>query len=170
MRAAEGPFDVAYDVPHTTVHTGVIEGGTALNIVPKDCFFDFEFRNLPEENDEEMFEEVKRYALEVLQPAMQRIDPESGFSFEFLSSFPGLETPGDHEVVQLAKALSGANATSKVAFGTEAGLFSRHAMPAVVCGPGSIEQAHKPNEFVALEQVALCEAFMERLVERVSAS
>ncbi len=168
-KAKEGPYDQEYDIPHTTVHTGVIAGGTALNIVPKDCFFDFEFRNLPEESETALLEEVQDYAFTVLQPAMQRIDPDSGFRFEFLSSFPGLDTPGDHEVVQLAKALTGANATSKVAFGTEAGLFSQHDMPTVVCGPGSIEQAHKPNEFVALEQIALCEAFMERLAERVSA-
>lgn len=168
-KAKEGPFDQEYDIPHTTVHTGVIAGGTALNIVPKDCYFDFEFRTLPEESEAALFEEVQDYAASVLQPAMQRIDPDSGFRFEFLSSFPGLDTPGDHEVVQLAKALTGANATSKVAFGTEAGLFSQHDMPAVICGPGSIEQAHKPNEFVALEQIALCEAFMERLAERVSA-
>ena len=168
-KAKEGPFDQEYDIPHTTVHTGIINGGTALNIVPKDCYFDFEFRNLPEESEAALLEEVQDYAVSVLQPAMQRIDPDSGFRFEFLSSFPGLDTPGDHEVVQLAKALTGANATSKVAFGTEAGLFSQHDMPAVICGPGSIEQAHKPNEFVALEQVALCEAFMERLAERVSA-
>ncbi len=168
-KAKEGPFDQEYDIPHTTVHTGIISGGTALNIVPKDCYFDFEFRNLPEESEAALLEEVQDYATSVLQPAMQRIDPDSGFRFEFLSSFPGLDTPGDHEVVQLAKALTGANATSKVAFGTEAGLFSQHDMPAVICGPGSIEQAHKPNEFVALEQVALCEAFMERLTERVSA-
>lgn len=168
-KAKEGPYDQEYDIPHTTVHTGVIAGGTALNIVPKDCYFDFEFRNLPEESETALLEEVQDYAFKVLQPAMQRIDPDSGFRFEFLSSFPGLDTPGDHEVVQLAKALTGANATSKVAFGTEAGLFSQHDMPTVVCGPGSIEQAHKPNEFVALEQIALCEAFMERLAERVSA-
>ena len=168
-KAKEGPFDQEYDIPHTTVHTGIISGGTALNIVPKDCYFDFEFRTLPEESEAALLEEVQDYAVSVLQPAMQRIDPDSGFRFEFLSSFPGLDTPGDHEVVQLAKALTGANATSKVAFGTEAGLFSQHDMPAVICGPGSIEQAHKPNEFVALEQVALCEAFMERLAERVSA-
>ena len=168
-KAKGGPFDQEYDIPHTTVHTGIISGGTALNIVPKDCYFDFEFRTLPEESEAALLEEVQDYAVSVLEPAMQRIDPDSGFRFEFLSSFPGLDTPGDHEVVQLAKALTGANATSKVAFGTEAGLFSQHDMPAVICGPGSIEQAHKPNEFVALEQVALCEAFMERLAERVSA-
>ena len=168
-KAKEGPFDQEYDIPHTTVHTGIISGGTALNIVPKDCYFDFEFRTLPEESEAALFEEVQDYAVSVLEPAMQRIDPDSGFRFEFLSSFPGLDTPGDHEVVQLAKALTGANATSKVAFGTEAGLFSQHDMPAVICGPGSIEQAHKPNEFVALEQIALCDAFMERLAERVSA-
>ena len=169
-KAKEGPFDEEYDIPHTTVHTGVIHGGTALNIVPKDCTFQFEFRYLPEEGGAALLKEVQDYAFTVLQPAMQRIDADSGFRFEELSAFPGLDTPTDHDVVQMAKALTGANATSKVAFGTEGGLFSQHDMPAVICGPGSIEQAHKPNEFVALEQIALCEAFMERLAERVAAS
>ena len=164
-----GPFDSQFDVPHTTVHTGVIEGGTALNIVPRDCYFDFEFRNLPAEDPEELFEELRAYAKEELEPEMLGKRPGTGITFEPLSRFPALDTPADHEVVQLAKALTGANDTAKVAFGTEAGLFSESGIPAVVCGPGSIEQAHKPNEFVALEQIDLCEAFFDRLLDRVSA-
>ena len=165
----DGPFDEQYDVAHTTVHTGVIEGGTALNIVPRDCFFDFEFRNLPAEDPEALFEELRAYAKEELEPEMQAKREGTGIAFEILSRFPGLDTPADHEVVQLAKSLTGANDTAKVAFGTEAGLFSESGIPAVVCGPGSIEQAHKPNEFVALEQIDLCEAFFDRLLDRVSA-
>ncbi len=168
-KAEEGPFDPQYDVAHTTVHSGVIQGGTALNIVPKDCFFDFEFRNLPADDPEALFEELRAYAKDELEPEMQATRAGTGISFEGLSSFPGLDTPEDHEVVQLAKALTGANTTSKVAFGTEAGLFAEQGIPAVVCGPGSIEQAHKPNEFVSLQQIELCEAFFERLLDRVSA-
>lgn len=168
-KAAEGPFDDQYDVAHTTAHTGVIRGGTALNIVPKDCYFEFEFRNLPADDAELLFGEVEAYARDVLVPEMQARRPEAGIAFSDLSSFPGLDTPPDHEVVQLAKKLTGQNNTAKVAFGTEAGLFQRHGMPAVVCGPGSIDQAHKPDEFIALEQVERCEAFMERLVEHLRA-
>ena len=169
-KAAEGPFDADYDVAHTTVHTGLIRGGTQLNIVPGACAFEFEFRNLPADDPEAMLAEVKSYAHEEVEPAMKRIAPESGFSWEPMSSFPGLLTPADAEVVTLAKALSGSNATGKVSFGTEAGLFSSSGIPAVVCGPGSIEQAHKPDEYVSLEQLALCERFMTRLLDRVAAA
>ncbi|WP_299620715.1 acetylornithine deacetylase [Pelagibius sp.] len=166
-KAQEGPFDSDYDVPYTTIHTGVIHGGTQLNIVPGHCRFEFEFRHLPEDSPQALLAAVKRYAAEELAPAMQAVDPGSGFAWEEVSSFPGLNLAPDAEVVDLAKALSGGNATGKVAFGTEAGLFDAGGIPAVVCGPGSIDQAHKPDEFVTLEQIALCERFMERLEARV---
>ena len=166
-KAANGPFDPDYDVPHTTVHTGLIAGGTQLNIVPGHCSFEFEFRYLPEDSPAALLAEVKRFAEAEVRPAMRAIDPASGFTWEELPSFPGLNVPADAEVVALAKALSGGNATSKVAFGTEAGLFDQSGIPTVVCGPGSIDQAHKPDEFVTLEQVALCERFMDRLGECV---
>jgi acetylornithine deacetylase len=168
-KAANGPFDHDYDVPHTTIHTGVIEGGTALNIVPRDCSFDFEFRNLPIDDPQALMKQVTDYAEQVLVPKMRAVRPNTGIEFEFYSAFAGLDTPADHEVVQLAKALTGGNSTAKVAFGTEAGLISQSGIPSVVCGPGSIDQAHKPDEFVALEQLALCERFMERLIERLAA-
>jgi len=169
-KAAEGPFDADYDVAHTTVHTGLIQGGTQLNIVPGACVFEFEFRNHPEDDPAALLAEIKTYAHEEVEPAMKRIAPEAGFSWEPMSAFPGLATPADAAVVTLAKALSGSNATGKVSFGTEAGLFSGTGIPAVVCGPGSIEQAHKPDEYVSLEQLALCERFMTRLLERVAAA
>lgn len=165
--AAEGASDPDYDIPHTTVHTGVVQGGTALNIVPKDCYFDFEFRYLPGDDPEALFDEVRRFAERELEPAMRAVAPETGFSWEEISAFPGLDTPTDAEIVGLAKALSGSNATGKVAFGTEAGLFQSIGIPAIICGPGSIDQAHKPDEFVSLEQVALCERFLRRLMDRV---
>ena len=163
----DGPFDPAYDVPHTTVHTGIVHGGTALNIVPKDCHFDFEFRHIAEDDPEALFGEVKRFAEEKLLPEMQANHAESGFSWQELSSIPGLATREDAEIVELAKALSGSNATGKVAFATEAGLFHEIDIPTIICGPGSIDQAHKPDEFVSLDQIALCEAFMRRLMDRV---
>src|SRR3546814_15903526 len=99
---------------------------------------------------------------------MHAIDTATGFAWEQIAGFPGLDLAPGAEVIELAKALSGGNATGKVAFGTEAGLFDQNGIPAVVCGPGSIDQAHKPDEFIALEQVALCERFMDRLQERLS--
>ena len=166
--AKEGPFDRDYDVPHTTVHCGIVKGGTALNIVPKDCSFDFEFRHLPVQNPEDLFAEVKRFAEGDLMAEMRAINGESGFSWEQISAFPGLDTAEDAEITVIAKALTKANDTIKIAFGTEGGLIQQIDIPTVICGPGSIEQAHKPNEWVTLEQIAQCEAFLERLTARVS--
>jgi acetylornithine deacetylase len=161
--AAEGPFDPDYDVGHTTVHTGIIHGGTALNIVPKDCHFDFEFRHLPADDPEALYAEFRHFVETELQPEMRKVAAETGFGFEPISQFPGLNTPEDAEITTLAKGLALANGTTKIAFGTEAGLIQGIDIPTVVCGPGSIEQAHKPDEYVDLDQIAQCEAFLERL-------
>lgn len=165
--AEHGPFDPAYDVPHTTVHTGIVHGGTALNIVPKDCYFDFEFRHIAEDDPEALFAEVYDFAEQKLKPQMRANAAETGFSWQELSRIPGLATREDEEIVALAKALSGSNSTAKVAFATEAGLFQEIGIPTIICGPGSIDQAHKPDEFLALDQIAQCEAFMHRLMDRV---
>jgi acetylornithine deacetylase len=163
--AAEGPFDAEFDIPYTTVHTGVIGGGTALNIVPRDCWFDFEFRHLPAHDPHALLGELKHYAETELVPRMQAVERSTGIAWQDLSSFPGLATDEQAPVIALAKSASGRNASSKVAFGTEAGLFSAAGIPTVVCGPGSIDQAHKPNEFVAAEQIAQCERFVRRMIE-----
>ena len=166
----DGPFDTLFDVPHTTVHTGTIHGGTALNIVPKDCTFEFEFRHLPDADPMGLFDEVSAYAHDTLEPQMHAVDPATGFAFEEMSSIPALNADPAGEVVTLAKTLAERNEHRKVAFGTEAGLFQDGAgIPTVVCGPGDVEQAHKPNEFVTLEQIAKCERFFERLMDHVCA-
>ncbi len=165
--AAEGPFDREFDIPFTTVHTGTIRGGTALNIVPKDCSFDFEFRHLPVHDPRELFAQFEKFVRGELEPKMKAVHADTGFTFEEISAFPGLAGDEDAEITQAAKAASGGNATGKVAFGTEAGLFEAKGIPTVICGPGDIDQAHKPDEFVALEQIALCEQFLRRLVERL---
>ena len=162
-----GAHDALFDVAHTTVHTGVIEGGTALNIVPKQCTFDFEFRHLPGDDPNALFEEVKRYAEEVLLPEMQRVDPASGFDWEVLSVMPGLDVSAESPTARLALALTDFRDVGKVSYGTEASLFQEAGIPAIVCGPGSIEQAHKPNEYVSLDQLAQCEAFLRRLMARI---
>ncbi|MBK1669657.1 acetylornithine deacetylase [Rhodovibrio sodomensis] len=167
-KIAEGPFDPAYDVAHTTVHLGVLEGGTALNIVPSAARLDFEVRNLPGDDPHVLVQEAIDYARREIEPAMQAVRPGTGFSFAELSHFPALDTDPGHDVVVLAKALAGKNATGKVAFGTEAGRFKDAGIPAVVCGPGLIAQAHKPDEFVALDQLAACERFLGGLLDRLS--
>lgn len=163
-----GPFDPMFEPPHTTAHTGTIQGGTALNIVPLRCEFAFEFRYLPGEDPDAMFAELRGYTEKHLLPEMRRVEPSAGFVWEELSRIPGLDTPEDDAVVAFAKQLTGANAVAKVSFGTEAGLFQEAGLPTIVCGPGSIEQAHKPNESIALDQVAECEAMLRRMIERAA--
>ena len=164
-----GPFDPAFDPPYTTIHTGVIHGGTAVNIVPKDCSFDFEFRLLAGDDPDALVGELSAYAESEVLPEMRAVRPDTGLQLEELTSFPALDTPGDAEVARLAAALTGANGTGKVSFGTEGGLFQEAGIPTVVCGPGSIEQAHKPDEFIALDQIGQCERFLRRLFDRVGA-
>jgi acetylornithine deacetylase len=168
-RREAGPFDPDYTPPYTTIQTGVIHGGTALNIVPKDCSFDFEFRLLPGEDPEAGIAELRDFALWHLLPEMRAIWPEAAIDFEELSAFPGLATGDDAEITRLVTALTGANGTAKVSFGTEGGLFQNAGIATVVCGPGSIEQAHKPDEFVDLEQIAQCERFIARIFDNVAA-
>ncbi|MFQ5765568.1 MAG: acetylornithine deacetylase [Rhodospirillales bacterium] len=164
----DGPFDELYEVTHTTVHTGTIAGGTQLNIVPKDCRFEFEFRYLAKDDPAAMEDEVRAYVRDTLEPRMHAVSPETGISIERYNEMPGLEMDVDSDVVTFVKKLAGRNDHAKVAFGTEAGLFQgRAGIPTVVCGPGSIEQAHKPNEFITLEQIEKGEEFMRRLADEV---
>ena len=167
--AAEGPFDRDFDIPHSTVHVGTIQGGTALNIVPKDCRFDFEFRHLPGLDPEAMLCEVQGFAARELVPAMHAVNADTGLRWEKLSSFPGADTDEGADIVSLAKRATGRNSAGKVAFGCEAGLYDAAGIPTVICGPGHIDQAHKPDEFVTLAQLAECEAFLARIVAAASA-
>jgi len=166
--AAEGPFDRGFDIPQSTVHVGTIQGGTALNIVPKDCRFDFELRYLPGEDPEAMLREAQSFAERRLVPAMRAVSADTGVRWEKLSSFPGADTSEDADIVSLAKRATGRNAAGKVAFGCEAGLYDAAGIPTVICGPGHIDQAHKPDEFVELAQLAECEAFLRRVAAAAS--
>jgi acetylornithine deacetylase len=165
-----GPYDRGFDVAHSTVHTGVIRGGAALNIVPPECVFDFEFRHLPGDDPEALLAEFKHYVATAIEPEMRAVHPAAGFTIDPLSEIPSLDARAETEVVALAQELSGSIETGKVSFGTEGSQFQRAGIPAVICGPGSIEQAHKPDEFVAIDQVLKCEQFMRRLMRRVCAS
>ena len=143
----------------------MIKGGTQLNIIPQNCFVDFEFRNLPNDDREALKAEIYDYVENTLQPEMREIYPDVGIEIEVISDMPGLATGDDEEVTKLVMALTGANTTGKVSFGTEAGVFSALGdIPTVVCGPGSIEQAHKPDEFIELDQLGRCEVFLDKLL------
>jgi acetylornithine deacetylase len=163
----EGPYDPGFTPPYTTVHTGLIAGGTALNIVPRECRFDFEIRHLPGDDPEAIEAELRQHAAALL-PEMHGVSAATGIAFEEYNAIPALATPHDAEVVQLAQALTGANSVGKVAFGTEGGLYQQAGIPTVICGPGSIDVAHRPNEWIGLDQVRLCEEFLHRLVARLA--
>jgi acetylornithine deacetylase len=167
--AREGARDALYDIPFSTAHVGTLHGGTALNIVPDVCTIDFEFRTIAADSLDALTEEVVGYARDVLEPEMRKVAPEVGISIISSAGFPGLDTPPDAEVVALAKQLAGRNGHGKVAYGTEAGLFDGIGIPTVVIGPGSIDQAHKADEFVAVVELAKCDAFLGRLVKHCAA-
>ena len=163
----QGPYDRSFDVAYTTVHTGLVRGGAALNIVPHECSFDFEFRCLPGDDPDALLREFTDYVRGTLEPEMQAIDPGAGFDIRPLSRIAALDTGPETEIVALAQELCGTGEIGKVSFGTEGSQFQRAGIATVVCGPGSIEQAHKPNEYVTLQQVARCESFLRRLMARI---
>ena len=161
----EGARDELYDIPHTTLLTSIVQGGTALNIVPDACAIDFEARGLGIEESKEVTDAIVAWARETIEPVMQKANPTCGIDFEEILEYPALDMPADHAFVTLAKKLSGRNEHIKVAFGTEAGLFvSMAGIPSVVIGPGSIEQAHKADEYVELSELLKCAGFIERVI------
>ena len=167
--AAEGPFDGDYDVPYTTVHAGKMAGGVQVNIVPNAAVIDFEIRSLAGVDVEALITELRAGAEAVVAPLRAEF-PEAEIRVERLWDYPGLGTPTDAAVVNFVKGLTGANGTIKVAFGTEGGLFdARLGVPTVICGPGSMAQGHKPDEFVTVEQMDRCQAMLAALVARCEA-
>ncbi|MEJ1128029.1 acetylornithine deacetylase [Variovorax sp. CCNWLW225] len=151
-----------FDVPFSTASVGQFHGGIADNVVPRDAEFRYEFRDLPTADAKRMQADVLAYAASI-EPAMKKVAPDAGFKFETICEIPSFLGAADDPITLLAQRLAGEDRTTLVAFGTEAGLFKNAGIPTVVCGPGSINQAHQPDEFVSLEQLARCELFMERL-------
>ncbi len=156
--------DERFDPPFSTVQTGVINGGRALNIVPAECEFDFEVRALPGFDAQAVADELGAWAEAELVPKMRAVQPDTGVRLQPLSAYPGLATAADSEAATLLALLSGSSDFGTVAFGTEGGLFDQAGIPTVVCGPGSMDQGHKPDEFVSLEQLQGCDAMLGRLV------
>ncbi|UYP75920.1 acetylornithine deacetylase [Pantoea dispersa] len=161
--AAPDRQDARFDPPFTTVQTGVIHGGRALNIVPDACSFDFEVRTLPQDDAQQVAEELVAYAQQTLEPQMRAVQPASAIRFSPLSAYPGLDTAAHSAAAQLIARLSGSDSFGTVAFGTEGGLFAAAGIPCVVCGPGSMEQGHKPDEFITLAQLDACDSLLRRL-------
>ena len=166
-RAQQQLTDQSYTVPHSTFHVGTVGGGTALNIVPRECEFEFEIRNLPQEDLDALMHEIRHYANDVLLADMKNRYPDSDIRFDETSFYPGLHTDPASAVIAYTRAINPIdNIGANVSFGTEAGLFDSLGINCLVCGPGSIDQAHKPDEFVSREQLQYCDQMIENLVYR----
>lgn len=164
-----GPFEQGYEIPYSTVHTGTIHGGTALNIVPNHCEFVFEIRNIAQENPHHLLTKFQAYIDELIQE-MQQVDISCDINLTITTEYPALSTATESDVVSLVRQLAQEEQpNTHINFGTEGGLFSnRLAIPTVVCGPGNMEQGHKPDEFIHIDQIEQCEAFMQRLIRYCS--
>lgn len=166
--AREGARDGDYDIPYTTVHVGRMNAGVALNIVPKLCQLDFEIRNIAADNPDDILDGF-RAAAQRIAAAASEIAPEAAIDIDITNTYPGLDTPANSQAVAFVKSLTGANDTIKVAFGTEGGLFSRDlGTPTIVCGPGSMAQGHRPDEFVSVEQMRRCDDMLDNLLRRLA--
>ncbi|TIQ13721.1 MAG: acetylornithine deacetylase [Mesorhizobium sp.] len=166
--ARDGARDGDYDIAYTTVHVGKMNAGVALNIVPNLCQVDFEIRNVGADNPHEILDGVREEAARIAAEA-STIAPEAAIDIDITNTYPGLDTPVSSQAVAFVKSLTGANNTIKVAFGTEGGLFSRDlSTPTVVCGPGSMAQGHKPDEFISVEQMRRCDDMLEKLLQRLA--
>lgn len=160
---AHGPYDEYFDVPFTTLTTNQIQGGIAVNTIPELCEFQYEFRNLPGMSVDGIRAQVEQYVRDELLPRMRQEYADADIDITASASAPGMETAEQEAIIELVRALTDDRETRKVAYGTEGGLFQQAGIPTVICGPGHIEHAHKPDEFVALDQIAACEGFLRKL-------
>ena len=164
--AATGACDTGYDIPYATVHAGRIAGGTALNIVPDRAVVDFEYRYPANQSPEAIQTAIETLAEEVAAP-WRAAFPETRVVVELVNAYPGLGMAPDHPAVALMQSFLPGAMTTKVGFGTEAGHFDAAGVPTLVCGPGSMEQGHKPDEFIEASELAHCDAMCDRLLDRL---
>ncbi|WP_210080374.1 acetylornithine deacetylase [Pantoea endophytica] len=160
--------DTRFDPPFTTVQTGIIHGGTVLNIVPAECVFDFEVRTLPQHDAQAVAAEIETFAQSELVPRMQAVAADGAIRFYPISGYPGLLTDAQSDAARLIAYLTQSSDFSTVAFGTEGGLFHQAGIPSVICGPGSMAQGHKPDEFISIAQLDACDAMLQRLAAWMS--
>ncbi|RMD64310.1 MAG: acetylornithine deacetylase [Alphaproteobacteria bacterium] len=162
---AAAPHDSPFDPPYATFNVGHITGGTAHNIIPNRCDFTWQIRPLPGDPVAEWLQRLDDHARTTVLPTLRAGAPEAAIDTRPLASVPAFRASLDGAAVALVRHLTGANATTTVSFGTEAGFFQDAGFETVVCGPGSIDQAHQPDEFIDLAQVNACVAFVRRLIE-----
>ena len=158
-----------FDPPYTTVHVGTIRGGTALNIIPKECSFVWEYRLIPGEDEQAIFQAFDNFATQVVLPLMQAVSPQASIVTERTGRVAPLVPEADSPAETLAMMLAGRNQTDVVSYGTEGGIFQEAGIPTVVCGPGNILQAHRPDEYIAIAQIDACEQFVRKLIDVASA-
>ena len=162
-----GPFAEGFVPPHSTASVGRIEGGGQLNIIPRTCRFEFEFRTLPDDDPWKYVERVKHFAENTILPGMRAVAPEASIEFETIISYPGFAASAGSSLVAACKDVASARELKKVPFGTEAGHFEARGIPSIVCGPGSIAVAHKPDEWIALDQLEACGEFLRAVTARL---
>jgi acetylornithine deacetylase len=166
LRADE---DLRFDPAHSTVQATIIHGGTAVNILAREAEITWEYRCLPDRDPDKIIERVKQRTVAEVLPKYQRRAPEATFDTRLHARYPGLRMDEESPAIRLARELTGANQVGAVAYGTEAGHFQAYGIPAVICGPGSIEQAHRPDEFCALSELQACEAFLLKVIAKATA-
>jgi acetylornithine deacetylase len=165
--AAEGPFEEGFDPPYTTIHVGTIEGGSILNIIPEHAEYTMEWRFIPGESPLAHMARMQAWIAQEIEPAMKAVDPSCGFSYAIELEMPGMYLPAGHELATAVKQVAGSNSAGKVAYGTEGGFYEEAGIPTIICGPGDIAQAHQPDEWIAEDQLALCDRFIRRIAERM---
>jgi acetylornithine deacetylase len=161
--------DPRFDPDHSTVQATVVHGGTAVNILAREAEVTWEYRFLPDRDPAKIVARVKARAAAEILPKYAARAAEAALLIELQAHYPGLVMDEESPAIRLARDITGANQVEAVAYGTEAGHFQRAGIAAVVCGPGSIEQAHKPDEFCALSELEACEAFLRKVIARACA-
>ena len=156
-----------FEFPHSSIHAGMIQGGTAHNITARDCEVLFEVRALPGASAADIVAEVRRHCDQVLLPAMQAVSDECAISIEEVLDAPGLDERGNVHLAQAIMPLCGHLSAGRVSFATEAGILQEIGVPAIVCGPGEIRVAHQPDEYVEIAQLQACMRFLEVLARRL---
>lgn len=164
---AMAPADSPFEPPWTTINVGALNGGVANNVIPSNAWIDWEMRPVQDGDADFVKEELARYCDEELVPQMRSVDPDAGIRLETIAEVAGLIPTEENEAKRIVSELTGANGADLVAFGTEAGIFQALGTDVVVCGPGSIEQAHKADEYLSLDQLQQCLTMLERLGDRL---
>ena len=165
--AQNASADSAFDPSYTTINTGTIHGGAARNIIAGTCVFDWELRPIPSDNGDALIDQIRAFAESELLPAMQKTSPNAKIETEMLARVPALDQAAAQAASTLLREITGLNSTSVVAFATDAGHFCNAGISTAVFGPGSIEQAHKPDEFIEISEIEACLDFLDQLGDRL---